>query len=135
MKHHDHRPELLLLARTAPFDRFDIPALAPLEPSTDRVHVPTGTVVARDAAPVHEFVVLVSGRLVAEDATGRRRHLLPGATIGGAELWTGDSHHETVVADGEADVLVVNGPAYRWALAELFRGGPLDGADERRADR
>jgi hypothetical protein len=77
-------------------------------------------VLARDDTPVREFVLLLSGSLEAVDAQGRRRRLLPGATVGGDGLAAGDTHHETVVAADDADVLVVNGPAYRWALAELF---------------
>lgn len=108
------------LACVAPFDQVDLRALRALAPSTDAVHLRPGTVVARDEAPVHEFVLLVTGALDAFDALGHRRRLLPGATLGGAALAAGDTHHETVVAAVDADVVVVNGPAYRWAVAELL---------------
>lgn len=108
------------LARTAPFDKCPRRALRPLAPNVDRLQLPAGAVLARDHDLPRELIVVVEGSLTAVDHEGRRRTLGAGASVGGEELLTGREHHETVVADTPLEVLVVNGPAFRWAAAELF---------------
>jgi hypothetical protein len=57
--------------------------------------------------------------------------LRAGDEIGAGELVRDQRHAATVVATGDVEVVVVNGPAARWALREgggpWSRGGGLSG--------
>ena len=43
----------------------------------------------------------------------------PGSWVGTHEALTGRPHGHTLVAGADVDVVVLNGPAYRWAAGNL----------------
>jgi CRP-like cAMP-binding protein len=108
-----------MLREHPPFDQLPRRLLRLLEQHVDRLHVSAGTVVARAGHPAYELVVVKDGAAVAVAPGDRQRLLPPGVVIGGRELASGRPHEETVVATSDLDVIVVNGPSYRWLLAEL----------------
>jgi CRP-like cAMP-binding protein len=112
-------PDVQRLASVHPFDRYPRRRLRQLAAHADRIHVPEGTVIAREGGLVHEMVVVVDGEVVASRRNRGERRLGIGARIGARELMTGAPHPETLVAGSELEVLVVNGPAYRGAAQEL----------------
>jgi hypothetical protein len=77
-----------------------------------------GQTIASTGAAARELVIVLSGKAEAVHDDGRRSTLRPGAEIGGAELLAGGRHVATVIAVSDIEVLVVNGPAARWAHAE-----------------
>ena len=107
-----------LLATLPPFARHDPELLAVLDAQADRLALRPGTVVARRGARAREAVVVLAGELHGEDDD--RNVLGPGAWVGHEQLLTGRPHDETLVVGGAgASVVVVNAPAYRWALRAL----------------
>jgi hypothetical protein len=60
----------------------------------------------------------VAGEAAVLHADGTRAALRPGDDIGGRELARRERHAATVVAATALEVVVVNGPAVRWAYAE-----------------
>ena len=111
------RSRTSLLAGLAPFDRQAPELVAVLEAQADRLALRPGTVVARRGARAREAVVVLAGELHGEDDGSI---LGPGAWVGHDALLTGRPHDETLVVGGSgASVVVVNGPAYRWALRAL----------------
>jgi hypothetical protein len=107
-----------LLASLRPFARHDPDLLAVLDAQSDRLTLRPGTVVARRGARAREAVVVLAGEVHGEDDDGLV--LGPGAWLGHEQLLTGRPHDETLVVGGAgATVVVVNAPAYRWALRAL----------------
>jgi CRP-like cAMP-binding protein len=106
------------LAGIPPFDHCDERALAPLLPHADRLRVPRGTTLARAGQLVHQFVVVLDGE-VASRAGDEVVVVGPGAQLGGDELLRGDVHHRTLTTVSDVELLVVFGPAYRWAVQAL----------------
>jgi CRP-like cAMP-binding protein len=113
------RPDIQPLASVEPFDRYPRRRLRRLAAHADRVRVPKGTVLAQEGGLVHEMVVVLEGEVVASRRGGHVRRLGTGARFGALELVIGAPHPETLVADTELEVLVVNGPAYRGAVQTL----------------
>jgi len=92
-------------------------ALAPLAPHADRLRLPAGRVVTRAGERAHELVVILAGRATVQHDGRPSWTLGAGAEIGLAEVLHGGRHAATVVARSDLDVIVVNGPAVRWAHA------------------
>ncbi len=113
------RADPSVLLGVAPFDRYRRRALAPLAAHADRLRVTSGTVVAREGHLVREMVIVLSGALLA--TRGRRPvgAFGPGTAVGGAELLAGGVHQATLVAGEGLEVLVLTGPAYRYAVQTL----------------
>lgn len=107
------------LVRQVPWLRAaDARRLAALAPHTDRLRLPPGRVVARAGDLARELTVVVAGEATVERDGAPPEVLAAGAQIGLAEVLAGGRHGATVVARSELDVVVVNGPAVRWARRE-----------------
>jgi CRP-like cAMP-binding protein len=105
------RPDTSMLAATAPFDQLRPRALRPLAPHVDRLGVPEGTVLAREDETARAFIVVLEGEVIERRA---------GADVGRSGAGTEIGHGSTFVAASDLDLLVVNGPAYRWAVRALL---------------
>jgi CRP-like cAMP-binding protein len=106
------------LAGVAPFDRFSPRDLAPLHEHVDRLQVAEGTTLAEPGTAVHQFLVVLAGevRSVRDDEVVVHG---PGSELGGDELLSGVPHPSALVAGPDLELLVVYGPAYRWAVQSL----------------
>jgi CRP-like cAMP-binding protein len=113
------RPDVALLAEVPPFDRYARTTLAPLIPHADRLRIADGTVVVREGHRARELVIVVAGALLATRAGRPVGALGPGTWIGAQELLADGAHDCTLVAAERLEVLVLNGPAYRWAAQTL----------------
>jgi CRP-like cAMP-binding protein len=107
------------LLAVAPFDRYPAPAVRPLAGHTDRLSVPEGTELTRERSRAHEFVVVLAGEVVVHRDGRPIDRLGPGTQIGGAELLQDTRHPSTLIAGPDLEVLVVYGPAFRWAAQTL----------------
>jgi CRP-like cAMP-binding protein len=91
--------------------------LALLARNVDRLRIPAGRVLSRAGQRADEVVVVVSGDVartgVADDVLG------PGSVIGAAPVVSHEAFADTVSARTDVEVLVVNGPAFRWAVQEM----------------
>jgi CRP-like cAMP-binding protein len=107
------------LRTIAPFDRCSPRVLRAMAPHVDRLRVRAGTVLAREGREPREFVVILSGIVQAS----RRGHEVgtegAGAQIGADALVDHRPHDATWQAATDLDLLVVNGPAYRWVMQTL----------------
>jgi CRP-like cAMP-binding protein len=126
------RADPSVLMGVAPFDRYRRRALEPLAAHADRLRVPRGTVVAREGHLVRELVIVLSGALLATRDKQPVGAFGPGTAVGGAELLTGALHQATLVAGEGLEVLVLAGPAFRYAAQTLpgLRGYMLGAATE-----
>jgi CRP-like cAMP-binding protein len=113
------RPDVALLAEVPPFDRYARTSLAPLIPHADRLRIADGTVVIRESHRAKELVIVVAGALLATRAGRPVGALGPGTWVGAQELLASRAHDCTLVAAEGLEVLVLNGPAYRWAVQTL----------------
>lgn len=107
---HHHPTALDALVRFAPFSTVPRRALAPLEPHVDEVHLPAGTVLARAGTAARELAVVLSGEVRTGTTPGG-----PGTRVGIAALERGGRHDVDVVATTDVTLVVVAGPACRWA--------------------
>lgn len=100
------------------FDGGSRRRLAQIAPHTDRMRLPGGTVLAEAGRTARELIVLLDGVAGTDDgsATGT---LAAGQAVAPAAVATAAPFPATVTADGEVEVLVINGPAFRWALHEI----------------
>lgn len=112
------RPDIGLLLRVPTLAHADPVVLAQLAPHTDRLRLPPGRTVVRAGATARELIAVLAGEAVVLRADGTRTALRPGAELGGHELARSERHAATVVATSALEVVVVNGPAVRWAFAE-----------------
>jgi CRP-like cAMP-binding protein len=112
------RPDISLLVRVPALADADPRRLAELVPHTDRLRLPPGRTVVRAGATARELIVVLAGEAAVLHADGTWAVLGPGAEIGGCELVSHERHAATVVATSALEVVVVNGPAVRWAYAE-----------------
>jgi CRP-like cAMP-binding protein len=105
---------------------LDVPALADagprrladLAPHTDRLRLPAGRTIARAGATARELIVVVSGKAALLSHDGRMAVLPAGAEIGGHELVDRRPHPATVMSLTDVEVVVVSGPAVRYAHDE-----------------
>jgi CRP-like cAMP-binding protein len=108
-----------VLAEVPPFDRYARTSLAPLIPHADRLRLAEGTVVVREGHRARQLVIVVAGALLATCGGRPVGALGPGTWIGGDEVLADRAHDSTLVALEGVEVLVLNGPAYRWAVQTL----------------
>jgi CRP-like cAMP-binding protein len=108
-----------VLAEVPPFDRYARTSLAPLIPHADRLRLAEGTVVVREGHRARQLVIVVAGALLATRGGRPVGALGPGTWIGGDEVLADRAHDSTLVALEGVEVLVLNGPAYRWAVQTL----------------
>jgi CRP-like cAMP-binding protein len=113
------RPDVALLAEVPPFDRYARTSLAPLIPHADRLRLAEGTVVVHEGHRARQLVIVVAGALLATRGGRPVGALGPGTWIGGDEVLADRAHDCTLVALEGVEVLVLNGPAYRWAVQTL----------------
>jgi CRP-like cAMP-binding protein len=113
------RPDVALLAEVPPFDRCVRTSLAPLIPHADRLRLAEGTVVVHEGHRARQLVIVVAGALLATRGGRPVGALGPGTWIGGDEVLADRAHDCTLVALEGVEVLVLNGPAYRWAVQTL----------------
>lgn len=114
-----HRPDVSALAGVPLFAPYRARELAPLARHADRLPVAPGTVLARQGARAREVVVILAGdAALVRDGTEIGR-LGPGSVVGACEELAGDTHAASVVAGGGTSVLVLPGPAFRWAVRSL----------------
>jgi CRP-like cAMP-binding protein len=111
-------PDLDVLA-VAPFDRYPVRMLRPLTGHADRLRPAAGTSLAREDGRADQFVVVLGGEVVVQQDGQPVDRLGPGAQLGATELLQGTRHDRTLVAGPDLEVLVVNGPAFRWAARTL----------------
>jgi len=126
-------PDLSLLA-VAPFDSYPERAVRPLAGHADRLRLREGTELAREQQRADEFVVVLSGEVIAHCDGQEVGRLGAGAHIGATELLQGTRHAHTLLAGRDLDVLVVYGPSFRWAAQMLpgFTEAVLAGVPTRR---
>jgi CRP-like cAMP-binding protein len=109
------------------FDGCDERLLAELAPHADRVRVPAGTVLATAGRHAWQLLVLVEGSARTTDR-GRTGILGPGRAIAPDAVATLAPFPATVTTSSEAEVLVVNGPAFVAAARQhprLARRSPV----------
>jgi hypothetical protein len=113
-----------VLRRVAPFGALSRSVLAELRSHVDRLRVRAGTPLAHAGHAAHQVVVVVEGtvRLASAGATVDRAG--PGAVIGATAVVARGPHLHDVVAETELDVVVVNGPAYRWVAPLIGPAAP-----------
>lgn len=110
--------DLSLLA-VAPFARYPERAVRPLAGHVDRLRLRAGTELVHEHQRADEFVVVLSGEVIAHCDGQEVGRLGVGAHIGAAELLQGTRHPHTLSAGCDLDVLVVYGPSFRWAAQTL----------------
>ncbi len=113
------RPDLSVFDDVAMLSGYDDRALEPLARHADRLTLRPGTELARQGGRSHQVVVLLSGEVVASRDGREVGRFAPGAVIGAAEELAGTAHAHTLVTSADAAVLVLAGPAYRWAASTL----------------
>lgn len=128
------RPDVSVLADVPPFDRYARSSLAPLIPHADRLRLADGTVVAREGHRARQLVIVTAGVLLATRAGRPIGALGPGTWIGADELLADRAHDCTLVAWEGLEVLVLTGPAYRWAVQTLPGLADVRVLDLRRAE-
>jgi CRP-like cAMP-binding protein len=107
--------QLAALSSVPPFDQVGVAALRDLAPHVDHLQVPAGTVLARQGRAARELVVVLDGQVEATRAGDVVDHGRAGSLIGADEVLRHAPHEATWTARSDLDVVVVNGPAYRWA--------------------
>jgi CRP-like cAMP-binding protein len=128
------RPDVAVLADVPPFDRYARTSLAPLIPHADRLRVTDGTVVAREGHRARQLVIVLSGAVLATRGGRPVGALGPGTWIGAEEVLADRAHDSTLVAAEGLEVLVLNGPAFRWAVQTLPGLADVHVLDLRRAE-
>jgi CRP-like cAMP-binding protein len=103
----------------APFDRYPVRRLRPLAGHADRLRPPAGTPLAREDGRADQFMVVLAGEVVVHRDGQPVDRLGPGTPLGATELLQGTRHARTLVAGADLELLVVNGPAFRWAARTL----------------
>jgi CRP-like cAMP-binding protein len=119
------QPALGPVALVPALDGADPRQLAPLVAHTDRLRLPPGRVLALAGASARELVVIVSGEAVVLGPGGSRAFVGADTEIGFPEVLTHERHAATVMTVSDVEVVVVAGPAIRWAHLEgLTHSGP-----------
>ena len=101
--------------------RFDLSPTDALAAFTDDVEVPAGVTLVRAGSVPNQVIELVEGNVRIRDELGNEHLVGPGARFGRDGTLRGEASTVTaVVEEPGARVLVVFGPAYRWASAGLL---------------
>jgi CRP-like cAMP-binding protein len=114
-----HRPDVSALAEVPPFDHYGWRSLAPLARHADRIDVAPGTTLAWEGRRAREVLVVVRGDVVVLRGGSEVERQGPGTWIGAHELLEDAAYDATVVAGNDLSVLVLSGPAFRWAAQTL----------------
>jgi CRP-like cAMP-binding protein len=116
--HRRRRPDIGPLLQVPAFRHCAPEELTELAWHTDRLRLPAGRVLARAGDRARELVVIVSGEAAVMQGGQRVNVLAAGSEIGGRETLRHERYDDTVVAASDVEVVVVNGPAVRWAYDE-----------------
>jgi hypothetical protein len=108
-----------LLGQVQPFARYPQKVLDSLGNYADRVSVREGTVIATRGRRAREAVVVLAGEVRAVPDGGPARSLGPGSWLGPRQILASEPYADTFVAGPGLEVVVLNGPAYRWAATNL----------------
>jgi CRP-like cAMP-binding protein len=103
----------------APFDRAPVRVLQQLGPHVDRLRVRAGTVLAHEGRVARELVVVLDGDVLAIRAGDDVVTGSTGTQIGAFGVLDRRPHDRTWIARTDLDVVVVNGPAFRWVAPAL----------------
>ena len=114
------------LAQIDLFRSCDADQLAVLLPNTDVIDVAAGTVIAQAGTSAQQFVGIVDGYVEAVDEHGRTSVMGPREQIGARELLDDRAHSATLTARTAATLVVVFGPAFRWAADDLGVAAALE---------
>jgi CRP-like cAMP-binding protein len=110
-----NRSNLAALRRLdAALDRKQLEELAA---HTDVLRVPNGEVLARAGHLSKQFIAVIDGYVDIATPAGHCSVAGPGTQLGADELLGGHSHAATISTRSESTLLVIFGPAYRWAMA------------------
>lgn len=111
------KPTSIVTTLTAwpPFDQVPDDLRPVLSEHTDRLCVPAGSVLARQGELARQFVLVLDGEIATSGSDGQITLRDAGVQIGGRELMWDEPYDATWTALSDLDVLVVNGPAFRWA--------------------
>jgi CRP-like cAMP-binding protein len=112
-------PTIAALSQVAPFDQVPARDLRQLAPHVDQLHVSAGSVLAREGDTAREFIVVLAGDVLASRAHAPVDRLGAGTQIGARALSEHQPHDATWQALTDVDVLVVNGPAFRFARSSI----------------
>jgi CRP-like cAMP-binding protein len=116
----NNRADTELLRRIGLGERFTDKELGHLAEHTDVLRVPAGTQLAQAGAPVRQFLAVLEGSVELRGLHGGVAG--PGTQIGATELASGDAHPATVTAELDSTLVVIFGPAFRWAAVGAFEG-------------
>jgi CRP-like cAMP-binding protein len=108
-------PTISVLSQIAPFDRVPPREMRELATHVDHIRVGAGSVLAREGATAREFIVVLSGDVLASRADSGGDRLGVGTRIGADALTEHRPHDRTWRAVTDVELLVVNGPAFRFA--------------------
>jgi len=112
-------PTLRALAQIDLFRFCAAEQLATLLPNAGVIKVAAGTVIAQAGTSAQQFVGIVDGYVEAVDESGRTTVMGPRAQVGARELLDDRAHSVTFTARTAATLVVVFGPAFRWAAGDL----------------
>jgi CRP-like cAMP-binding protein len=118
MPAHDNST-IAALSTVAPFDRMPARDLLTLAPHVDQLDLPAGAVLAREGATARELVVVLAGNVVASRGDAPTQRFGPGTLIGERPLSERRQHDVTYRAATDVSLLVVNGPAFRFAQTSI----------------
>jgi hypothetical protein len=112
------RPDIGPLLQVPALARARPRQLAELVPHTSSLRLGRGRTVVEAGTTARELIVILAGEAAVLRPDGSQVVFGPGAEIGGREALSHQRHAATVVATSTLDVVVINGPAVRWAHAE-----------------
>jgi CRP-like cAMP-binding protein len=84
----------------------------------DEVTLPAGRLVAVEGRPCGQFLVVLTGRLIARSASGDRRVLTVGDSSGWHAMWERGPNEATLTVESDARLLVMGHAQFRALKAE-----------------
>jgi hypothetical protein len=121
------------LSAWPPFDHIEDSTWPMISANTDRLRLRSGAVLAHEGDTAKEFVVVLSGEVTESRGGVETVRTGAGTQIGGRELVANEPYDRTWTAAMDLDVLVVNGPAYRWVARAAHRNADQRDAGQRDA--
>lgn len=116
---HRNRPDTTRFAGARLFEGCTPRQLTPVAPHADRIRVPAGGVIAEAGRSARELMVVLRGVTRVETPAGHLGCMVPGEAIAPHAVAEHGELPVTVTAVTDVELLVVNGPAFRWAVREL----------------
>lgn len=114
------------LAQIDLFQSCDADQLATLLPNADVIDV--GTVIVQVGTSAQQFVGIVDGYVEALDEHGQTTVVGPREQIGARDLLDDRAHSVTLTTRTAATLVVIFGPAFRWAAGDLGIAAALERA-------